>query len=103
MTTQTTQQKCSITQQLRIDLGRSVGVTTANQLVWITGFRVHHPTPRISCVIKRKHISKFVNKHPYIDNKLTVTPSGEAIQINTQTTKVLNIIYQKIFCDIRLG
>ena len=33
VTTQTTPQKCSITQRLRTDLGRSVGVTTATQLV----------------------------------------------------------------------
>ena len=30
--------KSSITQRLRADLGRSVGVTTATQLVWFTGF-----------------------------------------------------------------
>ena len=28
----------SIKQRLRTDLGRSVGVTTATQLVWFTGF-----------------------------------------------------------------
>ena len=39
MTTQTTLQKSSITQRLRTDLGRSVGVTTATQLVWLTGLR----------------------------------------------------------------
>ena len=31
-------QKSSIKQQLRTDLGRSVGVTTATQLVWLTWF-----------------------------------------------------------------
>ena len=36
MTTQTTTQKSSIKQLLRTDLGRSVGVTTATQLVWLT-------------------------------------------------------------------
>ena len=30
--------KSSIKQQLRTDLGRSVGVTTATQLVWLTWF-----------------------------------------------------------------
>ena len=30
--------KSLITQRLRTDLGRSVGVTTATQLVWFTGF-----------------------------------------------------------------
>ena len=38
VTTQTTPQKSSIKQQLRTDLGRSVGVTTATQLVWLTWF-----------------------------------------------------------------
>ena len=38
VTTQTTPQKSSIKQRLRTDLGRSVGVTTATQLVWFTGF-----------------------------------------------------------------
>ena len=36
VTTQTTPQKSSIKQRLRTDLGRSVGVTTATQLVWLT-------------------------------------------------------------------
>ena len=38
VTTQTTPQKSSITRWLRTDLGRSVGVTTATQLVWLTWF-----------------------------------------------------------------
>ena len=38
VTTQTTPPKSSIKQQLRTDLGRSVGVTTATQLVWLTWF-----------------------------------------------------------------
>ena len=56
VTTQTTPQKSSIKQQLRTDLGRSVGVTTATQLVWLTSLRAHLPTPRNSRVIKRTHI-----------------------------------------------
>ena len=56
VTTQTTPQKSSIKQQLRTDLGRSVGVTTATQLVWLTGLRAHLPTPRSSRVIKRTQI-----------------------------------------------
>ena len=31
--------KNSITQRLRADLERSVGVTTATQLVWLTGYQ----------------------------------------------------------------
>ena len=56
VTTQTTPQKSSIKQRLRTDLGRSVGVTKATQLVWLTGLRAHLPTNRNSRVIKRTHI-----------------------------------------------
>ena len=56
VTTQTTPQKSSITQRLRSDLGRSVGVTTATQLVWLTGLRAHLPTNRNSRLIKRTHV-----------------------------------------------
>ena len=45
VTTQTTSQKSSITQRLRTDLGRSVGVTTATQLLWLSGLRAHLLTP----------------------------------------------------------
>ena len=48
VTTQTTTQKSSITQRLRTDLGRSVGVPTATQLVWLPGLRAqpsHFPQP----------------------------------------------------------
>ena len=54
--TQTTPQKISIKQRLRTDLGRSVGVTTATQLVWLTGLRAHLPTNRNSRFIKRTHV-----------------------------------------------
>ena len=43
-----TQPKTSITQRLQTDLGRSVGVTTVIQLVWL-----NLSTNRKSCVIKR--------------------------------------------------
>ena len=56
VTTQTTPQKSSIEQRLRTDLGRSVGVTTATQLVWLTGLRAHLPTNRNSRLIKRTHV-----------------------------------------------
>ena len=56
VTTQTTPQKSSIKQRLRTDLGRSVGVTKATQLVWLTGLRAHLPTNRNSRLIKRTHI-----------------------------------------------
>ena len=48
--------KSSITQRFWIDLGRSVGVTTATQLMWLTGLRAHLPTLRNNRVIKRTHI-----------------------------------------------
>ena len=56
VTKQTTPQKSSITQRLRTDLGRSVGVTTATRLVWLTGLRAHLPTNRNSRLIKRTHV-----------------------------------------------
>ena len=56
VTTQTTPQKSSIKQRLRTDLGRSVGVTIATQLVWLTGLRAHLPTNRNSRLIKRTHV-----------------------------------------------
>ena len=60
MTTQTTPQKSSIKQRLRTDLGRSVGVTTATQLVWLTGLRAHLPTNRNNRLIKRTHIMRLL-------------------------------------------
>ena len=49
----TTLTKTLITQQLRTDLGRSVGVTAVTQLVWLTGLRaLNLPTNRNSRVIK---------------------------------------------------
>ena len=77
--------KSSITQRLRIDLGRSVGVTTATQLVGLTGLRAKPSNfPQQLCNQKNTHI-KCVNKSPYIDNKPTATPSGEVIKIDTRT------------------
>ena len=48
--------KSSIKQRLRTDLGRSVGVTKATQLEWLTGLRAHLPTNRNSRLIKRTHV-----------------------------------------------
>ena len=46
--------KSSISYRLLTDLGRSIGVTTATQLVRFTGF-THLPTHRNSCVIEDKN------------------------------------------------
>ena len=57
VTTQTTPQKSSIKQRLRTDLGRSVGVTTATQLVlltWFTGQPSH--SPQQPCNQKDTHL-----------------------------------------------
>ena len=57
VTTQTTPQKSSIKQQLRTDLGRSVGVTTATQMVWFTRFTGPNlPTHRNSRLIEDKNM-----------------------------------------------
>ena len=69
--------KCSIKQQLRTDLGRSVGVT------WFTGPPSH--SPQQPCNQKDTHLKICKYKPTYIDNKPTATPSGEVIKINTQT------------------
>ena len=54
VTTQTTSQKSSIKQRLRTDLGRSVGVTTATQLVWLTWFTgPTFPLPATACRKRR--------------------------------------------------
>ena len=42
--------KSSITQQLQTVLGRSVGVTTATQLVWLNGFYWRQPSQDKSSV-----------------------------------------------------
>ena len=69
MTTQTTPQKSSIKQQLRTDLVRSVEVTSATQLVWLTGLRAHLPTPRNSRVIKRTRIDKKFYVHDNLNEE----------------------------------
>ena len=74
-----------ITQRLRTDLGRSVGVTTTTKLVWLTGIwaKPSH-SPKQPGNKKDTHL-KICKKPPYIDNKLTATPSGEVIKIDTRT------------------
>ena len=53
----TTPQKSSIKQQLRTDLGWSVGVTTATQLVWLTWFTgPPSPLPQQLCNQKDTHL-----------------------------------------------
>ena len=77
--------KSSIKQQLRTDLGRSVGVTTATKLVWLTWFTCPPShSPQQPCNRKDTH-KKIVNKPPCMDNKPSATSSGEVIKINTQT------------------
>ena len=70
----------TITQRLRTDLGRSVGVTTATQLVWLNRCTISQPshTNRKSCVIKRTYIWKFVNNPPYKDRGPSANQSREA-------------------------
>ena len=56
-TTQTTPQKSSITQRLRTDLGWSVGVITATQLVWLTGLQAQPShSPQEPCNQKDTHL-----------------------------------------------
>ena len=49
--------KCPITQRYRTDLGRSVAVTTATQLVWLTGLRTEPShSPQQQCYQKDTHL-----------------------------------------------
>ena len=83
--------KSSITQQLRTDLGRSVGVTTATQLFWFNQFNL--PTNHRSRDQKDIYL-KSVNNPPYKDRGPTANHSGEVITIITQTSKVIKTVYQ---------
>ena len=57
VTTQTMPKKSSITQRLRTGLGRSVGVTTTTQLLWLTGLRAQPSHfPQQPCNQKDKHL-----------------------------------------------
>ena len=77
--------KNSITQRLQTDLGRLVWVTRTAQLVWLTGLRTQpSQSPQQPCYQKDTHL-KFVNRPFYIDNRQTVTSSGELIKIDIQT------------------
>ena len=85
VTTQTTPQKSSITQRLWTDSGRSVRVTTATRLVWLTGLWAQPShSPQQPCNQKDTHLIFFYNFF-YIDYKPTATPSGEVIKIDTST------------------
>ena len=76
----------SNTQRLRTDLGRSVGVTTATNLLWLSDLRAQpFHSPQQQCNQKNTYL-KFVNKPPYVENKPKVTPSREVIKIDTQNT-----------------
>ena len=82
--------KTSITQRLRTNLGRSVRVKIATQLVWLTSLRDPNlPTYLKSCVIKRTHIEKFVNDPPYKGRGPKANQSREAIKFFTTPQKKL--------------
>ena len=52
--------RSSIKQRLQTDLGRTVGVTTANQLVWLTGLRAKPShSPQQPCNQKDKHLQIY--------------------------------------------
>ena len=62
--------KTTITQRLLADLERSVGVTTATQLVWLNRFMGSQPfLLRKTFIIRRTYISKFVNYPSYRDRE----------------------------------
>ena len=70
--------------------GRSVGVTTATQPVWLNRLTNQTlPFYRKICVIKRTHNWNFVNNPPYEDRGRTGNQRREAIKSITQTCKVI--------------
>ena len=80
------------TQRLRTDLGRSAGVTTATQLVWLTDLRAQPSHSRNNRVIKG-HCKG--NKHTTLYKQHTNSHTKRrGYKIDTQTAKVINIIYQ---------
>ena len=81
----------SITQRLRTDLGWSVGVTIATQLVWLNRLTrdPNLPAYRKTRVIKMTHIKKFVNNPSYEGRGPTANWSGKAINIIKQICKVI--------------
>ena len=91
-----TPQKPSITQPLRTNIWRSVGITTDIQLVLLNRFTVPNlPTYRKSRLIKRTHIQKILNNPPYVDWGPTANQNGEVIKM-WYTNMYRNIkVYQK--------
>ena len=64
--------KSSITQRLRTDLGRSVGVTTATQLVWLTWFTAqpsHSPQQPCNQKDTRLKICKYTSLYRQQTNR----------------------------------
>ena len=99
VTTQTTPQKCSIKQQLRTDLGRSVEVTAATQLVWLTWFTgqpFHSP--------KQTKVN-FVSQTSILCHKrqFCVTNVNSVSQMSILCRKKYSILWHKIqFCKTDL-
>ena len=83
--TQTSPPKSSIKQRLWTDLGRSVGVTTAIQLVLLTGLRAQpFHSQQQPCNQNDTHLNICEQTSLYKQKK-TATPNEEVIKIDTQT------------------
>ena len=80
--------------RLRNDCGPTSRTVSSN---WcgLSGLRDPQlPTNRQRNVIKKTHIEKIENNHLYKDQASTVSRSGEIIKINTDTSKVIRIVYK---------
>ena len=80
-------QKPSITQRLRIDLGRSIGVTTVTNWCGLTSLQaLNLPFNHNRRVIKRSHIKTYWTKFLLIEDRGPITKqSGEVIKCGAQT------------------
>ena len=92
----------NFTQRLRTDIKRSVGVTTATQLVWLNCFTGSQPSnlPKKLWNQRDTNFWKIVNPPPYKDRGQIANQSKGAIKIITQTSIKGHYSLSKIYKDI---
>ena len=85
VTTQTTPQKISITQRLRTDLGRSVGVTTVTKLVLFNGFWRRQPShsPQQQCNQTDESRQKYYLQHKQTFIKIDIFAKSYELEHET--------------------
>ena len=95
-----------MSQWLRTDLGRSDGVTTEIQLVWLNWFTgtKHVHQPQKPCNKKDTHFNFLVNHPPYRDWGHTANQSEEVVKMWYINMYSNIILYQKyLMTSIKVG